>query len=106
MIGGNLIGVGGEVDKPSVKNYMGADRYRYWEFIWSPEKGTKLSLPGAKKTKGKAAAKKPASSAEPGSSAAPPAPGENSPSSGSSSGPSSGNDQPTQPSTGNPFGQN
>jgi type II secretory pathway pseudopilin PulG len=46
MIGGNLIGVAGTVDASSIKNYMGAGNYRYWEFIWNPQEGSQTA-PGA-----------------------------------------------------------
>jgi type II secretory pathway pseudopilin PulG len=49
MVGGNLIGVAGVVDQPSIKDYMGAGRYRYWEFIWNPQEATqKILAPPAK----------------------------------------------------------
>jgi len=36
IIGGNLIGVGSKVKKPSIKNWNGASDYYHWEFIWKP----------------------------------------------------------------------
>jgi len=45
MIGGNLIGVAGRVDVPSIKKYMGAGNYRYWEFIWDPQQGVQKLFP-------------------------------------------------------------
>jgi len=71
MIGGNLIGVGGEVDKPSVKNYMGADKYRYWEFIWNPQKGVQLAAPTPTNPTGSGAPNNPKSPVPPGTSTAP-----------------------------------
>lgn len=54
MIGGNLIGVAGTEDSPSIKRYMGAGNYRYWEFIFNPQQNsptapgaTPANLPGA-----------------------------------------------------------
>lgn len=45
MVGGNLIGVASQANAPSIKNYMGADNYRYWEFIWNPQQGQQATLP-------------------------------------------------------------
>jgi type II secretory pathway pseudopilin PulG len=45
MIGGNLIGVAGRVDAQSIKHYMGANNYRYWEFIWNPQQGQQQAVP-------------------------------------------------------------
>jgi hypothetical protein len=36
VIGGNIIGVGSKVKKPSLRVYQGADTYEEWEFIWNP----------------------------------------------------------------------
>jgi type II secretory pathway pseudopilin PulG len=36
VIGGNLIGVGSKVKKPSIKVYNGGTTYYQWEFIWKP----------------------------------------------------------------------
>jgi type II secretory pathway pseudopilin PulG len=36
VIGGNIIGVGSKVDKPSLKVYLGGATYKEWEFIWNP----------------------------------------------------------------------
>ena len=36
VIGGNLIGVGSKVKKPSIKVVNGASNYYHWEFIWRP----------------------------------------------------------------------
>jgi hypothetical protein len=33
VLGGNIIGVGSKVKKPSLKVYMGGDTYEQWEFI-------------------------------------------------------------------------
>ncbi len=36
VIGGNIIGVGSKIKKPSLKVYQGGDTYEQWEFIWNP----------------------------------------------------------------------
>jgi type II secretory pathway pseudopilin PulG len=36
VLGGNIIGVGSKVKKPSLRVYMGGDNYQQWEFIWNP----------------------------------------------------------------------
>jgi type II secretory pathway pseudopilin PulG len=36
VIGGNIIGVGSKIKKPSFLVYMGGDTYQKWEFIWNP----------------------------------------------------------------------
>jgi len=36
VIGGNLVGVGSKVKKPSIKVYNGGTSYYEWEFIWKP----------------------------------------------------------------------
>jgi len=36
VMGGNIIGVGSKVDKPSLKVYLGESNYKNWEFIWNP----------------------------------------------------------------------
>jgi type II secretory pathway pseudopilin PulG len=36
VLGGNIIGVGSKIKKPSIRLYMGADTYEQWEFIWNP----------------------------------------------------------------------
>ena len=38
IIGGNIIGVGSKVDKPSIIIYDKAKNYRLFEFIWDPSK--------------------------------------------------------------------
>lgn len=46
--GGSIIGVGGSADKPSLKVYQKAKKYREWEFIWNPlAEATIQSQPGA-----------------------------------------------------------
>ena len=35
-IGGNIIGVGSKIKKPSLRIYLGGDTYQQWEFIWNP----------------------------------------------------------------------
>ena len=39
VIGGNLVGVGSKVKKPSIKVYKGGTTYYQWEFIWNPLQG-------------------------------------------------------------------
>jgi hypothetical protein len=39
VIGGNLVGVGSKVKKPSIKVYNGGTTYYEWEFIWKPVQG-------------------------------------------------------------------
>jgi len=36
IIGGNIIGVGSKIQKPSFRVYQGGDTYQKWEFIWNP----------------------------------------------------------------------
>jgi type II secretory pathway pseudopilin PulG len=36
VVGGNIIGVGSKIDKPSFRIYLGGDTYQMWEFIWNP----------------------------------------------------------------------
>jgi type II secretory pathway pseudopilin PulG len=36
VLGGNIIGVGSKIDKPSFRIYLGGDTYQQWEFIWNP----------------------------------------------------------------------
>lgn len=38
VLGGNIIGVGSKINKPSLRIYDGATNYREWEFIWDPAK--------------------------------------------------------------------
>ncbi len=38
VFGGNIIGVGSKINKPSLRIYDGATNYREWEFIWDPTK--------------------------------------------------------------------
>jgi hypothetical protein len=40
IIGGNIIGVGGKINKPSIMVYEKAKNYRLFEFIWDPSKDT------------------------------------------------------------------
>ena len=44
VLGGNIIGVGSKVKKPSFKVFQGGDTYEQWEFIWNPT-GV-VALPG------------------------------------------------------------
>jgi type II secretory pathway pseudopilin PulG len=50
VIGGNLVGVGSKVKKPSIKVYNGGTTYYEWEFIWKPQQG--LQGAGATPTPG------------------------------------------------------
>lgn len=68
MVGGNLIGVGGTANAPSVKHYLGADNYKYWEFIWSPQKNQRKLLPGASPATGNGKPGPPKKPTKPGSS--------------------------------------
>jgi hypothetical protein len=36
VIGGNIIGVGSKIKKPSLRVYLGGETYQQWEFIWNP----------------------------------------------------------------------
>ena len=36
IMGGNIIGVGSKIKKPSLRVYLGGDTYQQWEFIWNP----------------------------------------------------------------------
>jgi len=38
VFGGNIIGVGSKVNRPSIRIYDGGITYREWEFIWDPTK--------------------------------------------------------------------
>jgi hypothetical protein len=40
IIGGNIIGVGSKIDKPSMINYDHANKYLLFEFVWDPSKDT------------------------------------------------------------------
>ena len=42
VIGGNIIGVGSKVDKPSFKWYESAKNYKEFEFIWDPSKDVRV----------------------------------------------------------------
>ena len=44
LIGGNIIGVGSKIKKPSLRIYKGGDTYQQWEFIWNPV--GQLAVPG------------------------------------------------------------
>jgi hypothetical protein len=47
IFGGNIIGVGSKIDKPSVIYYEKAKNYRLFEFIWDPAKdATGFGQPG------------------------------------------------------------
>jgi len=45
VIGGNIIGVGSKINKPSIRVYLGSDNYQQWEFIASPN--GQIAPPGA-----------------------------------------------------------
>ena len=45
ILGGNIIGVGSKVKKPSLKVYMGGDTYEQWEFI-ADTTGQQVVIPG------------------------------------------------------------
>jgi type II secretory pathway pseudopilin PulG len=46
IFGGNIIGVGSKVNRPSIRVYDGGTTYREWEFIWDPTKDvTAVGLP-------------------------------------------------------------
>ncbi|HZC66395.1 MAG TPA: hypothetical protein VE545_07460 [Candidatus Dormibacteraeota bacterium] len=40
IVGGNIIGVGSKINKPSIMVYEKAKNYRLFEFIWDPSKDT------------------------------------------------------------------
>ena len=44
VLGGNIIGVGSKIKKPSMRVYLGGDTYQQWEFIWNPT--GQMALPG------------------------------------------------------------
>ena len=44
IVGGNIIGVGSKINKPSFRVYLGGDTYQKWEFIWNPN--GQLAAPG------------------------------------------------------------
>ncbi len=44
IMGGNIIGVGSKIKKPSLRIYLGGDTYQQWEFIWSPT--GQMAVPG------------------------------------------------------------
>ena len=43
-MGGNIIGVGSKIKKPSLRIYLGGDTYQEWEFIWNPT--GQIAVPG------------------------------------------------------------
>jgi type II secretory pathway pseudopilin PulG len=43
-IGGNIIGVGSKIKKPSLRVYLGGDTYQQWEFVWNPT--GQVAVPG------------------------------------------------------------
>jgi type II secretory pathway pseudopilin PulG len=44
VLGGNIIGVGSKIKKPSIRVYLGGDTYQEWEFIWNPT--GQIAIPG------------------------------------------------------------
>lgn len=46
IVGGNIIGVGSKINRPSVMVYEKAKNYRLFEFIWDPSKDTGIGQPG------------------------------------------------------------
>lgn len=44
VLGGNIVGVGSKIKKPSIRIYLGGITYQQWEFIWNPVSQT--GLPG------------------------------------------------------------
>ena len=44
VMGGNIIGVGSKIKKPSLRIYLGGDTYQQWEFIWNPTGQTALPV--------------------------------------------------------------
>ena len=55
FVGGNIIGIGSKISKPSITIYEKASNYHLFEFIWDPSKdalviggsGTQVGTPGA-----------------------------------------------------------
>ena len=45
VIGGNIIGVGSKIKKPSIRVYLGGDTYEKWEFIWNPVGQANIPVP-------------------------------------------------------------
>lgn len=45
VLGGNIIGVGSKVKRPSFRIFQNGDTYEQWEFIWNPT--GQVALPGA-----------------------------------------------------------
>ncbi|MGB6547111.1 MAG: hypothetical protein WA871_15650 [Candidatus Acidiferrales bacterium] len=45
VVGGNLVGVGSKVKKPSIKVYNGGATYYQWEFIWKPLQAQQAGAP-------------------------------------------------------------
>ena len=44
IMGGNIIGVGSKIKKPSLRVYLGGDNYQQWEFVWNPV--GQMAVPG------------------------------------------------------------
>jgi hypothetical protein len=50
VVGGNLVGVGSKIKRPSIKVYNGGTTYYQWEFIWKPPQAgvaAGAQMPGA-----------------------------------------------------------
>jgi hypothetical protein len=45
VLGGNIIGVGSKIKRPSLKVYLGGDTYQEWEFIANTT-GQQVVIPG------------------------------------------------------------
>ena len=45
MLGGNIIGVGSKVKRPSIRLYLGGDTYEQWEFLFNPTGQVALPAP-------------------------------------------------------------
>lgn len=44
VMGGNIIGVGSKIKKPSLRIYLGGETYQEWEFIWNST--GQIAVPG------------------------------------------------------------
>jgi hypothetical protein len=45
LVGGNIIGVGSKVKRPSIRVYLGGDTYEQWEFLFNPTGQVALPAP-------------------------------------------------------------
>jgi type II secretory pathway pseudopilin PulG len=48
VLGGNIIGVGSKVKRPSLRVYQGGNTYELWEFVWNPM--GQIAIPGIQPT--------------------------------------------------------